>query len=321
MHLGIDLGGTKTEIVALDATGRERLRKRRPTPSRDYAGCIETVAALVAEAEAALGGASSVGVGTPGALVRTTGLMKNCNSTWLNGRPLPADLARRLERPVPIANDADCFALSEAVDGAGAGRGTVFGVILGTGVGGGIVHRGDLLAGPNAIAGEWGHNPLPSLAPAGAEIAERHGALGSRACWCGRSDCVETWLSGPGLHRTWSALGGTGADGAALEAALARREAAALAALELYGWQLAAALATVVNVLDPDIIVLGGGVSNLQALYAVVRDRWGRFVFTEQVRTPLERARHGDSGGVRGAAWLGRDTAALGNGQDGQDRS
>lgn len=317
MHLGIDLGGTKTEIVALDAAGRERLRERRPTPKGDYEGGIETMAALVAEAEAALGPAASVGVGTPGAVVRATGVMKNCNSTWLNGRPLPADIAARLGREVPIANDADCFALSEAVDGACAGRATVFGVILGTGVGGGIVHRGQLLAGPNGIAGEWGHNPLPSLAPAGAEIAARHARLGSRACWCGRRDCVETWLSGPGLHRTWRALGGEGDDATALDAALAAGEPAARAAVELYGWQLAAALAAVMNVIDPDAIVLGGGVSKLRALYAVVPERWGAFVFSEHVATPLERARHGDSGGVRGAAWLGRDARA----PNGQDRS
>ncbi len=316
MHLGIDLGGTKTEIVALDAAGRERLRERRPTPQGDYAAGLETMAALVATAEAALGPARSVGVGTPGAVVRATGRMKNCNSTWLNGRPLPADLARRLDRPVAVANDADCFALSEAVDGAGAGHATVFGVILGTGVGGGIVHRGGLLAGPNAIAGEWGHNPLPSLAPAGAEIAARHAALGTRPCWCGRHDCVETWLSGPGLHRTWRALGGAGAEAAALDAALAAGEAAAAEALELYAWQLAAALAAVVNVLDPDAIVLGGGVSRVQALYALVPRRCGAFVFSEQVTTPLERARHGDSGGVRGAAWLGRDAAAPKHAQD-----
>ncbi|MEE4299672.1 MAG: ROK family protein [Pseudomonadales bacterium] len=315
MYLGLDLGGTKTEIVALDASGRERLRERRATPPGDYEGGLETMAALVAEAEVALGPAASVGVGTPGAVVRATGVMKNCNSTWLNGRPLPADLAARLGRDVPIANDADCFALSEAVDGAGAGRRTVFGVILGTGVGGGIVHRGRLLAGPNAIAGEWGHNPLPSLAPAGEEIAAQHAALGSRACWCGRRDCVETWLSGPGLHRTWRALGGEGADAAALAGALAAGAPAARAALELYGWQLAAALATVVNVMDPDVIVLGGGVSKLQALYAVIPERWGAFVFSDEVATPLERARHGDSGGVRGAAWLGRD-ALPGNEKD-----
>jgi fructokinase len=313
MHLGIDLGGTKTEIVALDGHGEELHRRRRPTPRGDYAGTVEVIAALVDEAEDAVGPAGSVGIGTPGAVVPATGRMKNCNSTWLNDRTLPADLAERLARPVSLANDADCFTLSEAVDGAAAGHASVFGVILGTGVGGGIAVRGQLLAGPNALAGEWGHNPLPPLTAAGEAAVARQAGLGIRRCWCGRDDCVETWLSGPGLHRTWRQLGGSGGEdsaGEGLTSALARGEASAREAVDHYGWQLAAALATVVNLLDPACIVLGGGVSNLPSLYDVVPLRWGRFAFTSALATPLERARHGDSGGVRGAAWLGRDGAA-----------
>jgi len=306
MHAGIDLGGTKTEIVVLD-DGVERERFRRPTPPGDYDAGIETIAALVAEAESRCGPVATIGIGTPGSVVPDTGCMKNCNSTWLNGRPLPADLTRRLGRPVAIANDADCFALSEAVDGAGADAETVFGVIMGTGVGGGIVHGKRLMSGPNGIAGEWGHNPLPSLAPAGDEIAARHRALGSRACWCGRSDCIEAWLSGPALHRTWAALGGEAADATGIAHAAAAGDRAAQMALDLHGWQTAAALAGGINLLDPGAIVLGGGLSKLSTLYDVVPERWGAFVFSDAVRTHLRPARHGDSGGVRGAAWHGRD--------------
>ena len=195
MHVGFDLGGTKTEIVGLDERGGEVLRRRRPTPHGDYDGTLELIGALLAEAEALHGAAASVGIGTPGAVVPATGCMKNCNSTWLNDRPLPADLTRVLGRPVAIANDADCFTLSEAVDGAGAGRASTFGVILGTGVGGGIALHGRLLSGPNALAGEWGHNPLPPLDAAGDAVVGRQAALAARRCWCGRLDCIEAWLS------------------------------------------------------------------------------------------------------------------------------
>lgn len=305
-HAGIDLGGTKTEIVVLEG-GVERERFREPTPPGDYEAGLETIAALLVEAERRCGPIATVGIGTPGSVVPETGCMKNCNSTWLNGRSLPADLARRLGRPVAIANDADCFALSEAVDGAGSDAETVFGVIMGTGVGGGIVHRRRLLSGPNGIAGEWGHNPLPSLSPAGREVAAHHRALGGRACWCGRDDCIEAWLSGPALQQTWRALGGDAIDATGIESAAAAGDRAARDALDLHGWQTAAALAGVINLLDPAVIVLGGGLSNLSTLYDVVPERWGAFVFADAVRTRLRRARHGDSGGVRGAAWHGRD--------------
>jgi fructokinase len=275
MRIGIDLGGTKIEGIALDDAGQVLARRRVPTPRGDYAGTVAAIAALVREIEAATGARGSVGVGIPGALSRITGLVKNANSTWLNGRPLHDDLQAALGRPVRLANDANCFALSEAVDGAGRGARVVFGVILGTGVGGGIVVDGRLLEGPNAIAGEWGHNPLPL--PAGDDLP-------LRACWCGRAGCIETYLCGPALSREREIDG---------EAALTRYEA-----------RLARALAGVINLLDPDVIVLGGGVSNVDRLYVNVPRLWGAHVFSDHVDTRLATHVHGDSSGVRGAAWL-----------------
>jgi len=275
-RLGIDLGGTKTEIVALAGDGCELLRERVPTPRGDYAATIATIAALVRGAEAKLGAgeaaSATVGVGIPGAESRVTGLIKNANSTWLIGRPLRADLAAALGRPVRLANDANCFALSEARDGAAAGAEVVFGAILGTGVGGGIVVRGEVLVGPNAIAGEWGHNPMP-----GDEIVRPR-------CYCGRQGCIETFLSGPALA----------ADGGAENEATMQR----------YERRLARALAQVINLLDPDAIVLGGGLSNLDRLYDRVPRLWGEWVFSDHVATRLLKNKHGDSSGVRGAAWL-----------------
>ncbi|MCX8086272.1 MAG: ROK family protein [Rhodocyclaceae bacterium] len=273
MRLGIDLGGTKTEIIALADDGRELLRERVPTPRGDYAATVATIAGLVERAEAKLGagGTASVGVGIPGAESLVTGLIKNANSTWLNGRPLRADLEAALSRPVRLANDANCFALSEATDGAASGAQVVFGVILGTGVGGGTVVKGEVLVGANAIAGEWGHTPMP-------------GATEGRPCWCGRYDCIETYLSGPAL----AAEGGP------------RDEAA----LERYEARLARALASIVNLLDPDVIVLGGGVSNLERLYDRVPRLMREWVFSDHVATRIVKNRHGDSSGVRGAAWL-----------------
>jgi fructokinase len=277
MRIGIDLGGTKTEIVVLGNNGRELLRERVPTPRGDYAATVATLAALVKSAEAKVGAGgtaplASVGVGIPGAESRVTGLIKNANSTWLIGQPLRADLETVLGRPVRIANDANCFALSEATDGAAAGAEVVFGVILGTGVGGGIVVRGEVLVGPNAIAGEWGHNPLPG------DEAVRP------TCYCGRAGCIETFLSGPALA----------ADGGAENEA----------AMQRYETRLARALAQVINLLDPDVIVLGGGVSNLDRLYDRVPRLWGEWVFSDHVATRLVKNKHGDSSGVRGAAWL-----------------
>lgn len=291
MRLGLDLGGSKIEIVALADDGRELLRERTATPRGDYQGTVAAVARLVTQAEAEVGARGTVGVGIPGAESRVTGLVKNANSTWLIGKPLKADIEAALGREVRLANDANCFALSEAVNGAGAGAAVVFGVILGTGVGGGIVVNGGVIAGANSIAGEWGHNPMPG---------EHHRDL----CYCGRHGCIELYLSGPGLSADHRRV--TGADFAATE--IARRadagEADSVATLERYGQRLARALAGVINILDPDVIVLGGGLSNIDRLYAAVPRLWGAQVFSDQVATRLLRNRHGDSSGVRGAAWL-----------------
>jgi fructokinase len=299
MRIGVDLGGTKIEIAAIDAGGEIRFRRRVPTPRGDYDGTVAAIRTLVDACEAAAG-AGTVGIGIPGAVSPASGLIKNANSTWLNGRPLADDLSVALGREVRLANDANCFALSEAVDGAGAGARVVFGVILGTGTGGGIVVDGQILVGPNAIAGEWGHNPLPWP-----EAGEWPGP----PCYCGRTGCIETFLSGPGLVRDYRA-GRNGArddealDAAAVEARAAAGERAAHAALDRYTRRLARALASVLNVLDPDVVVLGGGLSQLAGLYDQLPALWSSFVFSDTVRTRLAPARYGDSSGVRGAAWL-----------------
>ncbi len=299
MRIGIDLGGTKIEALALDDTGVELSRRRCPTPRGDYAGTIRALVDLVAAVESEAGRRGSVGVGIPGAESLATGLIKNANSVWLIGKPLAADLAAALERPVRLANDANCFALSEATDGAAAGADVAFGVILGTGVGGGCVVGGRILAGVNGIAGEWGHNPLPW---------PRQDEQPGPPCYCGLEGCIETFLSGPGLARDY-APGGDHAPGGDIEAAEIARlaaagEAQAEAALERYCDRLARALSSVINLLDPDVIVLGGGVSNIAALYDSVPERWGHYVFSDRVDTRLRPAKFGDASGVRGAAWL-----------------
>jgi len=301
-RLGIDLGGSKIEILGLDADGNERLRRRVPTPHGDYAATLAAIAALVRDGEAALGvpwGACSVGVGTPGSLSRATGRLRNSNSQCLNGRSIVADLRECLQRNVAIANDANCFALSEATDGAGQGAGVVFGVILGTGVGGGWVVHGRVLDGANGIAGEWGHNPLPWP-----RDDERPGA----ACYCGRRGCIETWLSGPGLTRDHAARAGSSRSADGIVAAALAGDPIAEDTLIRYEDRLARALAHAINVVDPDVIVLGGGLSNVARLYANVPRLWGAYVFSDRVDTRLERNVHGDSSGVRGAAWLGATT-------------
>lgn len=299
MRIGIDLGGTKTEVVALDEAGGEAFRHRIPSPRGDYGATLAAIASLVGRAEARCGPASSIGIGIPGSLSPHTGLVRNANSTWLNGRPLGADLARALGRPVAIANDANCFALSEATDGAAAGMGVVFGVILGTGVGGGIVVRGQLLEGANGIAGEWGHNPLPG------PFAQ--GELPGPQCWCGRRGCIETWLSGPALAADHARAAGNpppDRDASAVVAAMRAGDPRAAASFERYCDRLARALAGAINLLDPDAIVLGGGLSRVDELYAEVPRRLPPLVFADRAHTPLLRARHGDSSGVRGAARL-----------------
>lgn len=294
-RIGIDLGGTKIELAALDASGAIVLRRRAPTPAGDYAATVEAVGALVDSAEGELGGGASVGIATPGATSLATGRMKNANSTCLNGRALREDLERRLGREVRMANDANCFALSEAVDGAARDAAVVFGVILGTGVGGGIVVDRHVVTGANAVAGEWGHNPLPMPAP------EDHPLP---LCYCGRRGCVETFLSGPGLADDHARTSGARLAPEEIVARAAAGDAACDASLARYEERLARSLATVINILDPGAIVLGGGLSNVRRLYANVPRLWGAHVFSDDVATRLLAPAHGDSSGVRGAAWL-----------------
>jgi fructokinase len=295
MQIGIDLGGTKIEAIALDADTPVAVRRRLATP-RDYAGTLDTMVRLVAEIEAETGSTGSVGVGIPGVVSRTTGLVKNANSTWLIGRPLLADLEARLARPVRVANDANCFTLSEAIDGAGQGFDTVFGVILGTGVGGGIAIRQRIHEGPNQIAGEWGHNPLPWMTE-----EERAAAPG---CYCGKNGCVETFLSGPGFERDHAVRSGARCSSQDIVRSAASGDAHAIRTLERYHDRLARGLAFVIDLLDPDVIVLGGGMSNLPDLPSAVSALLPRYVFSDTVLTKLVLNAHGDSSGVRGAAWL-----------------
>lgn len=294
-RIGIDLGGTKIEAIALDSHGTERLRHRIQTPADDADRTIAAIRDLVHAVEAKLGGKGTVGVGTPGSLSPVSGLLRNANSTCLNGLPLDRLIAQALGREVRIANDANCFALSEAADGAAAGAPVVFGVILGTGVGGGLVIDGKLLHGRHGIGGEWGHNPLPWPTD-----AERPGP----ACFCGRSGCIETFLSGPGMAADHRAAGGRDLSAREIAAQAERGDPAAQATLDRYVDRLARGLAHVINLVDPDVIVLGGGLSNLALLYDAVPARWGHHVFSDVVATRLVPPRHGDSSGVRGAAWL-----------------
>ena len=296
IRFGIDLGGTKIEIIALAQDGRELLRRRVATPKENYDEILDAVAALVRDAETELADRGTVGIGTPGSISRATGLLRGSNSVCLNGKPIRADLEALLEREVPITNDANCFALSEATDGAGADAEVVFGVILGTGVGGGIVVRGHVLTGPNAIAGEWGHNPLPWP-----KDDERPG----HPCFAGHSGCIETFLSGPGIERDHLRASGEALTSHDIGARAAFGDAACEATMRRYEERLARALAHVINILDPDVIVLGGGMSNVQRLYANVPGLWLPWVFSDRVDTRLVKHRYGDSSGVRGAAWLG----------------
>jgi fructokinase len=300
MRIGIDLGGTKIEALAIEDDGREVARRRVQTPREDYEGTLSAIVDLVhaIEAEAMVRG--TIGVGIPGAPSPTTGLVKNANSTWLIGRPLVNDLEARLGRPIRVANDANCFALSEALDGAAAGADTVFGVILGTGVGGGIVVRGHVLTGPNALAGEWGHNPLP-WPDAGEHPGPR--------CYCGSSGCIETFLSGPALSAEYERTGGRTLTAREIVARAESGEAHADAVLARYEGRLSRALASIINMLDPEVIVLGGGMSNTPRLYERVPRLWTPYIFAaggagDRVRTRLAPATHGPSSGVRGAAWL-----------------
>jgi len=301
--LGIDLGGTKIEAAVLGADGSVCWRQRIATPAGDYAATLQALVALVQAARAACGGPLSIGVGTPGS-VAAGGLMKNCNSTCLNGRPLQADLQAALGQPAALMNDANCLALSEATDGAGAGAAVVFAAILGTGTGAGIAVHGRVLTGANGLAGEWGHNPLPW----GAE--DEGGVDPQWPCYCGHRGCVETLLSGPGLARDHALQHGGMLDAATIAQRAAAGDADCAATLARHARRLARALGAVINLLDPDVIVLGGGLSQLPHLYTEVPRLWHRWVFTagagDPVRTRLLPARHGDASGVRGAAWVGR---------------
>ena len=294
-RIGIDLGGTKIEAAVLGDDGAVRARRRVATPRDDYAATLRSIAALVEDLEAEMGSATVVGVGMPGTISPATGLAKNANSVWLNGHPLAEDLRRLLPRPLRFANDANCFALSEAVDGAAAGAGAVFGVIVGTGTGGGVVVHGRIWTGPNAVAGEFGHNPLPWP-----NLDEGPGPQ----CYCGQTGCIETYLSGPGLSRDHERTTGQSLDAAGIAVRAASGDVAAEATLRRYEDRMARALASVINVLDPDVVVLGGGLSNLSRLYVTVPRLWTRYVFSDRVDTRLVSPRHGDSSGVRGAAWL-----------------
>jgi fructokinase len=295
MRIGVDLGGTKIEVLALGAEGQVLGRRRIPTPRQDYAATLDAIVGLVDALERDLGERGTVGVGMPGAVSPATGLVKNANSVWLNGKPLVEDLTRRLGRSPRFANDANCFALSEAVDGAAKGARVVFGVIVGTGTGGGIAVEGRVLTGPNAIAGEWGHNPLPW---------PREGEWPGPACYCGKSACVETFLSGPGMARDHQEATGEALDATQIAARAEAGDPGARATLERYEERMARALAVLINILDPDAVVLGGGMSQLGRLYENVPRLWQRYGFSDRLDTPLLAPLHGDSSGVRGAAWL-----------------
>jgi fructokinase len=301
MRIGVDLGGTKIEGLALDVDGRELCRKRVATPRTSYEAIVDAVVELVLAIEQAAGRAGTVGIGIPGIPSPATGLVKNANTTLLNGQRLDRDLSQRLARPVRLANDANCFALSEATDGAaspsalGTSEGIVFGVILGTGTGGGVVINGKTLIGPDAIAGEWGHNPMPW--PSGDEVP-------GPTCWCGLRGCIETFLSGPGMARDHELVTGEKLESAEIAQRAEFGQINAARTVERYGERLARALASIINVINPHAIVLGGGLSNIARLYEVVPDRWTDYVFSDVVSTRLFKAKYGDSSGVRGAAWL-----------------
>ena len=295
MRIGIDLGGTKIEAILLNEEGQELARCRAPTPKEDYQATLETIAHLVKEIEQEFEIASRIGIGIPGTISPATGLVKNANSVCLIGHPLQEDLQKLLGRSIQLANDADCFTMSEATDGAASGACLVFGVILGTGVGGGIYWQGQILCGPNAIVGEWGHNPMPWP-----EDDERPG----EPCYCGRQGCIETFLSGQGLQREYTRTTGHDVFPEEIHRRSQEGDSQSQQVLRRYENRLARGLASIINILDPEVIVLGGGLSNFEPFYERVPEIWGKWVFSDRVDTKLVRAKHGDSSGVRGAAWL-----------------
>ncbi|QYJ84976.1 fructokinase [Shewanella mesophila] len=294
LRMGVDLGGTKIELVALNDEGKELFRKRIPTP-REYQATLDAIESLVNEAETRLGMTGTVGVGIPGVISPFSGLVKNANSTWINGQPLDVDLGQRLNREVRVANDANCFAVSEAVDGAAAGKAIVFGVIIGTGCGAGLAINGKVHGGRNGIGGEWGHNPLPWM------TADE---FNSTECFCGKRDCIETFISGTGFVRDYKAAGGDAGSGIEIAQRMGQGEPLATAAFNRYIDRLARSLAHIINVLDPDVIVLGGGVSNIEAIYPLLPDVLPKYVLGGECLTPVVQNMYGGSSGVRGAAWL-----------------
>ena len=298
MRIGIDLGGTKIAAIALDPSGEERERLRMPTPQGDYPGTVRGISGLVATLENRHGPAEAVGVGTPGSLSPATGLIRNANSVVLNGKPLQRDLEAALRRPVSLANDANCFALSEARDGAGQDARCVFGVIIGTGTGAGIVVDGRVLTGTNRIGGEWGHNPLPW---------PRADELPGRPCYCGRQGCIETWLSGPGMSADHETVCGERRNAEQIAAAAADGDPTARETLHRHADRLARGLATVINLLDPDVIILGGGLGQMHALHDLVPARWHHYIFSDSISTRLLPPTHGDDSGLRGAAMLSQE--------------
>ncbi|MGE0970519.1 fructokinase [Klebsiella sp. WOUb02] len=298
MMIGIDLGGTKTEVIALDDRGVEHFRHRVPTPKNDYAATIRTIAELVWLAEKSTGQQGSVGVGIPGTISRHTGKVKNANSVWLNGQPLDRDLSALLKRPVVVANDANCLAISEAADGAGAGYKVVFAVIIGTGCGGGLAVKQGVYVGDNGVAGEWGHNPLPW--PDEKDLRYMRDV----PCYCGKTGCTETFISGTGFERTYQRLSGVHLRGKEIVSRLAQGETSAEQAMQYYERRLSKALAALINILDPGVIVLGGGMSNVDRLYTTLPQLLPQYIFGGECDTPVRKALHGDSSGVRGAAWL-----------------
>ncbi|MBT3990390.1 MAG: ROK family protein [Rhodospirillaceae bacterium] len=299
MRIGVDLGGTKIEAICLATDGTEVARQRASAPNGDYAATISAITDLIAKIEKTVGQSGSIGIGIPGTVSPLSGLVKNANSTWLIGKPMDKDLSDALGRPVRLANDANCFALSEATDGAAKRATSVFGVILGTGVGGGIVINGDIVSGPNSIAGEWGHNPLPWM-------TEKEAPGPGDRCYCGKVGCIETFLNGAGLAKIYPAKSYHAGKLNAQEIAdlVEMNEAIAIGVVEIYAERLARALASVINILDPEIIVLGGGLSNIDMLYDRVPKMWQKWAFSDEISTQLVRNQYGDSSGVRGAAWL-----------------
>lgn len=298
MRIGIDLGGTKIEVIALDDNGATLFRKRIPTPRGDYAATLDAIASLVNDAESATGMTGTVGVGIPGTISPITHKVKNANSTWLNGQYFDTDLATLLNRPVKVANDANCLAVSEAVDGAGAGAKVVFAVIIGTGCGAGIAINGQVHSGGNGVAGEWGHNPLPW------QDSKDQLFLDNEVCYCGLTGCTELFVSGTGFMADYKKLSGEQKTGPEIVELANAGNKLACTSVDHYQTRLAKALAQAVNMLDPDVIVLGGGMSNVDSLYEELPAKISHWVFGRECDTPIRKAVHGDSSGVRGAAWL-----------------